>query len=165
MDVVVNAAGLEDPALAALITGHGVAFVDITATTGYVAALERLDPPPARAPQRWARPGLTNLLAAAVHTAAWSYGLLGRRFRDPGTGEPVRNYSRPQRFDLPGWGRRRLYRAGGPADGSSPTPTAMLAATAARAAVGLPPGVHHLHRVLTLDRHPHGSRISLWEHA
>jgi hypothetical protein len=34
--------------------------------------------------------------------AAWSYGLLG---------EPVRNYSRPQRFDLPGWGRRRLYRA------------------------------------------------------
>jgi hypothetical protein len=34
--------------------------------------------------------------------AAWSYGLLGRRFRDPGTGEPVRNYSRPQRFDLPG---------------------------------------------------------------
>ncbi len=78
-------------------------------------------------------PGLTNLLAAAVHAAApgpvdlavflgagerhgaaavaWSYGLLGRRFRDPGTGGQVRNYTQPQRFDLPGQGRRRLYRA------------------------------------------------------
>jgi hypothetical protein len=38
VDVVVNAAGLEDPVLVALITGHGVAFADITATIGYVAA-------------------------------------------------------------------------------------------------------------------------------
>ena len=37
VEVVVNAAGLEDPTLAALITGHGVAFVDITASAGYVA--------------------------------------------------------------------------------------------------------------------------------
>lgn len=66
VDVVVNAAGVEDPAVAALITGYGAALVDITASTGYVAALERLGPP---------RPvllsvGLTNLLAAAVHAAA-----------------------------------------------------------------------------------------------
>ena len=45
VDVVVNAAGIEDPSLVALITGHGVAFVDITATTSYVAAVERLGLP------------------------------------------------------------------------------------------------------------------------
>lgn len=42
--VVVNAAGAEDPALAVLATTGGAAFVDVTATTGYVAALERLTP-------------------------------------------------------------------------------------------------------------------------
>ncbi len=78
------------------------------------------------------RPGLTNLLAAAVHGAepgpidialllgagerhgaaatAWSYELLGKRFRDP-NGRLVRNYTRPRRFALPGYGWRRLYRA------------------------------------------------------
>jgi hypothetical protein len=35
-------AGVEDPAVAALITGLGAALVDITSPTGYVAALERL---------------------------------------------------------------------------------------------------------------------------
>jgi len=43
---VVNAAGVEDPAVAALITGYGAALVDITASTGYVAA----------APGRWTSP-------------------------------------------------------------------------------------------------------------
>jgi hypothetical protein len=74
-------------------------------------------------------PGLTNLLAAAVHdtepgpidiallvgagerhgaaATAWSYGLLGKRFRDP-DGRLVRNYTRPRRFALPSDGRRRL---------------------------------------------------------
>ena len=42
---------------------------------------------------------------------AWSFALLGRRFADPATGESVRNYTRPRRFDLPGPGTRRLYRA------------------------------------------------------
>ncbi len=77
-------------------------------------------------------PGLTDLLAAAVHASApgpidlavflgagerhgaaavaWSYGLLGRRFRDTSTGSLVRNYTTPRRFDLPGHHRRRLYR-------------------------------------------------------
>src|SRR5262245_13065667 len=89
-------------------------------------------PGPCSSAWGWA-PGLTNLLAAAVHAAApgpvdlavflgagerhgaaavaWSYGLLGRRFRDPGTGGQVRNYTQPRRFDLPGQGQRRLYRA------------------------------------------------------
>lgn len=132
VDVVVNAAGVEDPSLVALITRRGVAFVDITATTGYVAALERLDLTQPVLVSVGLAPGLTNLLAAAVHTVApgpidvalvvgagerhgaagvaWAYGLLGRHFRDPATGARVRNYTQPHRFDLPGSGRRRLYR-------------------------------------------------------
>jgi hypothetical protein len=39
----------------------------------------------------------------------WSYGLLGSRFDDHG--RLVRNYTRPRHFDLPIFGRRRLYRA------------------------------------------------------
>jgi len=133
VDVVVNAAGVEDPAVAALITGHGAALVDITASSSYVAALERLDPLRPVLLSVGLAPGLTNLLAAAVYAAspgpidlavflgagerhgaaavAWSYGLLGRRFHDPATGGQVRNYTQPRRFDLPGQGRRRLYRA------------------------------------------------------
>jgi hypothetical protein len=132
IDVVVNAAGVEDPALAAIAAERGAAFVDITATSGYVAALERLRPPRPVLVSVGLAPGLTNLLAAAVHytqpgpidialllgagerhgaaATVWSYGLLGKRFRDP-DGRLVRNYTRPRRFDLPGDGRRRLYRA------------------------------------------------------
>jgi 3-hydroxyisobutyrate dehydrogenase-like beta-hydroxyacid dehydrogenase len=45
VDVVANAAGVEDPALAAIAAERGAAFVDITATSAYVARLERLRPP------------------------------------------------------------------------------------------------------------------------
>jgi len=249
VDVVVNAAGVEDPAVAAVVTGHGAALVDITASSGYVAALERLGPPRPVLLSVGLAPGLTNLLAAAVHAAApgpvdlavllgagerhgaaavaWSYGLLGRRFRDPATGGQVRNYTQPRRIGLPGQGRRRLYRADfcdqhvltrdlqAPVrtyfgldsrlataalaaltwiPGASRTPrglhlpgsdrwlvlargregtsrwasgriqshaTAMLAATAARAAAALPAGVHHLHQVLTLADIPTGRGIHL----
>jgi NAD dependent epimerase/dehydratase family enzyme len=34
VDVVVNAAGIENPALAAIAAEHGAAFVDIAATSG-----------------------------------------------------------------------------------------------------------------------------------
>ncbi|MFF1671299.1 NAD-dependent epimerase/dehydratase family protein [Nocardiopsis flavescens] len=135
VDVVVNAAGAEDPALAALAAEHGAAFVDPTASSGYTARLERLAP---RAPVLLGvglAPGLTGLLAADLHAArpgpepvevavllgegeahgaaatAWTLGLLGRSFPDPATGEPVRNLSRGAVFDLPGRGRRRLLRA------------------------------------------------------
>ena len=95
--------------------------------------MERLDPARPVFLSVGLAPGLTNLLAAAVHAAApgpvdlavflgagerhgaaavaWSYGLLGRRFHDPATGGQVRSYTQPRRFDLPGLGRRRLYRA------------------------------------------------------
>lgn len=135
VDVVVNASGAEDPALVSAATDQGRAFVDATATTGYVRAVEGLRP---RSPVLLSvglAPGLTNLLAAAVHAdapgqepldlavvlgageehgaaaTAWSLGLLGRTFPDPATGAPVRNLTRGRAFDLPGLGRRRLYRA------------------------------------------------------
>ncbi|MGH3645716.1 MAG: NAD-dependent epimerase/dehydratase family protein, partial [Micromonosporaceae bacterium] len=132
VDVVVNAAGVEDPSLVSLATGAGAAFVDVTATGRYVAAVERLEPAAPVLLSVGLAPGLTNLLAVAVHQAGsgavdiavvlgagdahghaateWSYQLLGRHFTDPATGTPVRNYTRGQVFTLPGLGRRRLYR-------------------------------------------------------
>ena len=250
VDVVVNAAGLEDPGLATAATDRGVAFVDITATTGYVTELERLTPSAPVLLSVGLAPGLTNLLATALHATApgpidlavvlgarerhgaaatgWSYGLLGRRFPDTRGGGPVLNYTRPRTFDLPRLGRRRLCRAdfsdqhtltrqlGDPvrtyfgvdsrfgtaslallthipgasrfvprglhlpgsdrwlalaeaADGtvrrasgrSQSHASAVLTVLAARAATGLPPGVHHLPDVLTLDDLPEESGIEL----
>jgi saccharopine dehydrogenase-like NADP-dependent oxidoreductase len=133
IDVVINATGAEDLRLVTTVASHGVAFVDITATTDYIAALDQLAPAAPVLVNVGLAPGLTNLLAAAVHRAApgpidiavfagagephgaggvdWIYGLLGQRFTDPGTGTRVRNYTRPNRFELPGFGPRRLYRA------------------------------------------------------
>ncbi|MFI6578615.1 saccharopine dehydrogenase [Nocardiopsis sp. NPDC050513] len=134
VDVVVNVSGAEDPALVAIAAERGAAFVDATAAHTYVAEVERLAP---RAPvllNVGLAPGLTNLLAADVRPhapagaaidlavvlgageahgaagSAWAYGLLGRVFPDPDTGTPVRNFTRPSVFALPGQGRRRLYR-------------------------------------------------------
>jgi hypothetical protein len=233
----------------ARIAEHGVGVVDITATTDYVAALEPLDLPQPVLLSVGLAPGLTNLLAAAVHAdapgpldlavflgagerhgdaaVAWSYGLLGRHFRDPASGGQVRNYTRPRSFDLPGHGRRRLYRAdfsdqhvlsrdldvpvrtyfgldsrlataalatltripGAPRaprglhlpgsdrwialargqDGNSrwasgrvqSHATAVVAATAARVVMRIPPGVHHLHRELSLADIPPDRGIHL----
>ncbi|MDK1474850.1 saccharopine dehydrogenase [Streptomyces sp. 549] len=133
VDVVVNASGVEDPGLVATASREGVAFVDITAGSAYVAAVERLDPAAPVVLSVGLAPGLTGLLATEVHRISpgpidlalvlgagerhgpaatdWSYDLLGRRFPDTHGGPPVRNFTRPQTFDLPDLGRRRLYRA------------------------------------------------------
>ncbi|WP_344973428.1 saccharopine dehydrogenase family protein [Salinactinospora qingdaonensis] len=134
IDVVVNAAGVEDPDLVTAATSRGVAFVDITATTSYVAALERLTPTAPVLVNVGLAPGVTTLLAAALHrdrptssidvgvilgageahgraAVAWSYGLLGSDFPDPATGAAVGNLTQGRTFHLPGYGRRRLYRA------------------------------------------------------
>jgi hypothetical protein len=132
VDVVINSSGVEDPAVATAFLDHRVAFVDITATTAYVAALERLHPGAPLILSVGLAPGLTNLLAAAVHrdvpgpvkvalvlgtgeaygpaSVGWSAGLLGTRFTDPATATTVLNYTRPQRFLLPGLGNRLLLR-------------------------------------------------------
>lgn len=130
MDVVVNAAGVEDPRLALLAGEHGLAFIDITASIAYITELESLDPPRPVLVSVGLAPGLTNLLAADLHAATpgplelavllgageqhgaaatdWSFRLLGSHFRDHD--RTIRNYTQPQVFDLPGYGRRRLYR-------------------------------------------------------
>jgi hypothetical protein len=131
-EVVVNASGVEDVALAVAAVEAGAAWVDITATTTYVAALEQLKPPRPVLLSVGLAPGLTNLLAVAAHARRpgpvdiavllgagerhgaaatdWSYQLLGRSFLDPAAGRAVRNYTQPRSFDLPGYGRRRLLR-------------------------------------------------------
>jgi NAD(P)-dependent dehydrogenase (short-subunit alcohol dehydrogenase family) len=133
VDVAINAAGVEDPALVAHIADHGVAVVDITASTPYVAMLERLSLGAPVLVNVGLAPGLTNLLAAAVHAASagpidlvilvgagerhgaagvdWTLDLLGRRFRDPGSGALVRNFTQSRTISLPGHGCRRAYRA------------------------------------------------------
>lgn len=131
-DVVVNAAGWEDPRLAELATAAGAVFVDVTATTEYIDRLERLSAPRPVILSVGLAPGLTNILAAELHRDApgpidiavllgageqhgvaatdWSYRLLGRTF---GSGSRlVRNYTEPQVFDLPAYGRRRMYPGG-----------------------------------------------------
>lgn len=131
VDVVVNASGVEDPRLAAVAGEAGCAFVDVTATTDYVTRLERLDAPGAVVVDVGLAPGLTNLLAVAVHQTApgpvdlavllgagehhgaaateWSYNLLGKHFHD--YDQRIRNYTQPEKFVLPGYARpRRLYR-------------------------------------------------------
>jgi saccharopine dehydrogenase-like NADP-dependent oxidoreductase len=246
-DVVVNAAGSEDPRLADRATRSGAAFVDVTATTGYVEELERLDPQRPVLVSVGLAPGLTNLLAASVHAATpgpidlavllgageehgaaateWSYRLLGRHFDDHG--RSTRNYTSPSVFELPGHGRRRLYRVDfadqhalsrdlgtrvrtyfgldsrlataalavltwlpgasraprgihlpGSEDwlvlarGSTGTTswargrnqsraTGVVAATAAHRAAGLPPGVHHIHDVMSLGDVPRDQGIEL----
>lgn len=130
VDAVVNASGAEDPALVSAATDQGAAFVEPTATPGYVSRIERLEPCAPVLLSVGLAPGLTNLLAADLpgkgpidlgvvlgsgehHGAAataWSLELLGRSFPDPATGEAVRNLTRGRVLDLPGK-RRLLYRA------------------------------------------------------
>lgn len=128
IDVVVNCAGIEDPALAADIAGRGIPFVDITATSSYAAALEVVSGPVLLGVG--IAPGLSSLLAVEAargggpvdvaiglgageaHGAAataWTYGLAGKHFLDP-DGRRVRNYTRPTRFPLPGYSRFPVLR-------------------------------------------------------
>lgn len=133
IDVVVNAAGAEQARLVAQATDAGAAFVDMTASTGYVEEVEALSPSAPVLLSVGLAPGLTTLLAAAAYAdapgpvdialvlgagekhgpaaTAWSYDLLGRRFADTHGGPLVRNYTHGREFTLPGLGRRRLYRA------------------------------------------------------
>lgn len=130
-NVVVNAAGAEDTRLAALAGEHGCAFIDVSATAGYLRELAGSNAPAPVLVDVGLAPGLTNLLAAAVHENApgpidlavflgagehhgaaateWSYRLLGTHFHDDG--HRVRNYTQPELFRLPGYRKpRRLYR-------------------------------------------------------
>jgi len=131
-NAVVNAAGIEDITVARVACGRGVAFIDISANAGYLSALSLVQGAPVITGVGVA-PGITNILADAVHTEAagtvdigillgagdshgvaaenWTFGLLGQSFADPESGQRIRNFSRGRRFVLPGGVRRRLLRA------------------------------------------------------
>lgn len=117
---VVNCSGAEDIRLAEVCAGRGIPFLDISATSEYVRSLEDIAGPVVLGVGL--APGLTTLLAAealAGHrgpvdimvglgsgerhgdaAAAWTYGLLGKRFPDP-DGTTIRNFTSPQRFEVP----------------------------------------------------------------
>jgi len=70
VDVVVNASGAENSRLAALAGASDCAFIDISATAGYLDQLRQLPPLGPIIVDVGLAPGLTNLLAIAVHSQA-----------------------------------------------------------------------------------------------
>ncbi|WP_324651613.1 NAD(P)H-binding protein [Georgenia sp. H159] len=129
-DVVVNATGVEDPALVLTTTAAGAAFMDISAEGAYLERLARL--PHASRPVVAGvglAPGLTNLLAAGVTgTGPLHIGIVGgvgERHGDAGRrwvwqtagkvvtsgGTRQRVYRAARRFHLPRMGHRTLLRA------------------------------------------------------
>ncbi len=118
---VVNCAGTEDIRLAEACAERGIVFVEISATTEYVRALEHVDGPVVLGVGL--APGLTTLLAVDLlvrdrapvdimiglgsgehHGAAataWTYRLLGQRFADA-DGTMIRNFTQLARFPIPG---------------------------------------------------------------
>ncbi|MBL1080185.1 sugar nucleotide-binding protein [Nocardia sp. 2] len=121
VSVVVNCAGAEDIRLAAECARHGIVFIEISATSDYVQALEHIDGPVVLGVGL--APGLTTLLAADLlakgpgpvdimiglgsgehhgpAATAWTYRLLGRQFTDS-DGTLVRNFTKPAYFTVPG---------------------------------------------------------------
>lgn len=120
VSMVVNCAGTEDIRLAEECAHRGIPFVEISATTEYVRALERVEGPVALGVGL--APGLTTLLAvealsrcsgpvdimiglgAGEHhgpaATAWTYRLMGQCFPDP-DGTCIRNFTGPMRFTVP----------------------------------------------------------------
>ncbi|MFI6223957.1 NAD-dependent epimerase/dehydratase family protein [Nocardia salmonicida] len=118
--IVVNCAGTEDVGLARACVGRGIVFVDISATSSYVQALEDVGGPVVLGVGL--APGLTTLLAVDALTlrsgpvdimtglgsgethgpaaTAWTYRLLGQRFPDA-DGTSIRNFTGRQRFPTP----------------------------------------------------------------
>ncbi|MGY0498935.1 NAD-dependent epimerase/dehydratase family protein [Nocardia sp. FBN12] len=118
--IVVNCAGAEDIRLARACAARGIPFVDISATSDYVQALEDVDGPVVLGVGL--APGLTTLLAVDALThhrgqvdimiglgsgethgpaaTAWTYRLLGRRFPDA-DGTSILNFTGRQRFSIP----------------------------------------------------------------
>ena len=68
VDVVVNASGLDDPRLLTIAADYGARYVDISASSSYIAALQQLSIATSAVVDVGLAPGLTNLLAAEVHS-------------------------------------------------------------------------------------------------
>lgn len=117
---VVNCAGVEDIRVTEECARRGIAFVEISATSGYVRALQQAHGPVVLGVGL--APGLTTLLAVDAFASdpgpidimiglgsgehhgpaatAWTYQLLGQRFPDP-DGTDIRNFTAPARFTIP----------------------------------------------------------------
>lgn len=130
VSIVVNCAGVEDVGLAEACACRGIAFLEISATSGYVQALERVEGPVVLGVGL--APGLTTLLAVDVlsrdpgpvdimvglgsgehHGAAataWTYRLMGQHFLDP-DGTSVRNFTEPAQFTIPEYAGYRPFPA------------------------------------------------------
>ncbi|MEV6392116.1 NAD-dependent epimerase/dehydratase family protein [Nocardia xishanensis] len=120
VSMVVNCAGVEDIRLAKECAHRGLPFVEISATSDYVQALERVAGPMVLGVGL--APGLTTLLAVDALSSdagpvdimiglgsgehhgpaatAWTYRLMGQHFPDP-DGTAVRNFTRPTHFTIP----------------------------------------------------------------
>ncbi|GLY66388.1 NAD-dependent epimerase/dehydratase family protein [Amycolatopsis taiwanensis] len=120
VSMVVNCAGIEDVRLAGECAHRGIAFVEISATSEYVQALEHVDGPVVLGVGL--APGLTTLLAVEALSraggpvdimiglgsgehhgpaaTAWTYQLTGKRFPDP-DGATIRNFTKPACFTIP----------------------------------------------------------------
>ncbi|WP_283137031.1 saccharopine dehydrogenase NADP-binding domain-containing protein [Rhizohabitans arisaemae] len=131
-EVVVNCAGWEDPELVSAVTDAGAAFVEISATSRYLADLGRRTYARPVVTDVGIAPGLTNLLALDVHDGSpldivvqlgvgeahgyagrkWTYNLLGHDYPDTtGAGRTVRAYTGSRKVRLtPELGVRRAYR-------------------------------------------------------
>ncbi|MDO3646223.1 NAD-dependent epimerase/dehydratase family protein [Nocardia mangyaensis] len=127
---VVNCAGVEDIRVAEECVRRGIAFVEISATSDYVRALEHVRGPVLLGVGL--APGLTTLLAVDAFASdpgpidimiglgsgehhgpaatAWTYQLLGQRFPDP-DGADIRNFTRPARFTIPEKARYKPFPA------------------------------------------------------
>ncbi|ORM28744.1 NAD-dependent epimerase/dehydratase family protein [Williamsia sp. 1135] len=130
VDMVINASGLENVALAQ--QAGNARFVDISATSGY---LEKIAAAPAAGGVLafvGLAPGLSTLMASELAAEAgdhvdvaltlgegekhgraaveWTVGLLGSTFVD-GSGQSVRNLTRPRTLEGPVGSRKRFLRA------------------------------------------------------
>ncbi|NEW37917.1 hypothetical protein GV794_12085 [Nocardia cyriacigeorgica] len=120
VSIVVNCAGVEDVRLAQECTRRGVVFVEISATSDYVQALQHVEGPVVLGVGL--APGLTTLLAVDALSGdpgpvdimiglgsgehhgpaatAWTHRLMGQHFADP-SGAIVRNFTKPAHFTIP----------------------------------------------------------------
>jgi hypothetical protein len=120
VSTVVNCAGAENVRLAEECAHRGIVFIEISATSDYVRALERVDGPVVLGVGL--APGLTTLLAVDVLSSdfgpvdimiglgsgeqhgpaatAWTYRLMGQHFTDP-DGTTIRNFTKPAHFTIP----------------------------------------------------------------
>ncbi|ONM46300.1 NAD-dependent epimerase/dehydratase family protein [Nocardia donostiensis] len=120
VSTVVNCAGAENVRLAEECAHRGIVFIEISATSDYVRALEHVDGPVVLGVGL--APGLTTLLAVDALSndpgpvdimiglgsgehhgpaaTAWTYRLLGQHFTDP-DGTTIRNFTEPAHFTIP----------------------------------------------------------------